>query len=297
MLRVGSICGPPNDEVDSTMDLAKRLARHKLSLLGLVLIAILLVVACLAPLISPWDPQFQNLQARRLPPSPEHFLGTDELGRDLLSRLIHGARVSLLVGVLSVAFAMAVGVPLGLSAGYLGKHYDHLIMRAMDVTLAFPRILLAILLVAVLGPGLWKMVLAVGIWTIPVFARTVRSKTLSLKERDFVLAAQALGASGTRTMFRHILPNCLSPLLVEATLNIGTAILTESTLSFLGLGIGPGTPTWGLILSGGRAYLRDAPHISTFPGLAIMFTVLAFNFVGDGLRDVLDPRRNRLRGA
>ncbi len=278
------------------MTLAKRLARHRFALLGLVAIVLLLAVAAMAPLLAPYDPGLQNLQHRRLLPGPEHLMGTDELGRDILSRLICGSRVSRRVGALSVGLSMALGVPLGLTAGYLGRHYDQLIMRAMDITLAFPRILLAILLVTVLGSGLLNMVLAVGIWTIPVFARLVRSKTLSLKERDFVVAAQALGATTPRTMFRHILPNCLSPLLVEGTLNLGTAILTESTLSFLGLGVSPGTATWGLMLAGGRPYLRDAPHITTFPGLAIMATVLAFNFLGDGLRDVLDPRRSGQRG-
>jgi peptide/nickel transport system permease protein len=271
----------------------KRLLRHKLAALGLVIVSLLVAVALFAPYIAPADPLKQDVRSRRLPPGPEHVLGTDELGRDLLSRLIYGTRVSLTVAVGATGAAMLLGVPLGLMAGYYGKVWDLIAMRGIDVLLSFPHILLAIIIVTVLGPGLDKMMLAIGIWTMPTFARLFRASVLAVKQQEFVTASRSLGASDARIIWRHIFPNCLGPLVVTASLNMSTAVLAESGLSFLGLGIQPPTPSWGVILAAGQSIIRSAPHVVTFPGLAILVTALAFNFLGDGLRDVLDPRQRR----
>jgi ABC-type dipeptide/oligopeptide/nickel transport system permease subunit len=247
------------------------------------------IAALFAPWLAPADPNAQDLAVRRRPPEVEHLLGTDELGRDILSRIVFGSRVSLTVGVGAVGAAALVGVPLGLLAGYRGGLSDMTIMRLVDLLLSFPHILLAILVVAVLGPSLWNVVVAVGLWNIPIFARMARSSTLRIRELAYVEAAVANGASTLRVLSRHIFPNALGPLVVTATLSLGAAILTESGLSFLGLGVQPPTPSWGMMLSTGKAYLRGAYHIATFPGIAIMVTVLGFNFLGDWLRDALDP--------
>lgn len=259
-------------------------------LAGTVIIAAFVLAALLAPVLAPFDPNAQDLLGRRRPPSESHLLGTDELGRDILSRVLYGARVSLVVGVGAVGAGMVVGVPLGLIAGYRGGGYDMTIMRLVDLLLSFPHILLAILVVAVLGPSLWNVVAAVGLWNIPIFARIARSSTMRIREFAYVESAVAVGASMARVMSRHVFPNALGPLIVTATLSVGAAILTESGLSFLGLGVQPPTPSWGMMLSTGKAYLRGAYHIATFPGMAIMLAVLGFNFLGDWLRDALDPR-------
>lgn len=224
------------------------------------------------------------------PPSAEHWMGTDELGRDIFSRVIYGARISMQVGVIAVGIALTVGTLLGMLAGFLGGVVDTLIMRTMDVMLAFPGILLAIAIVAVLGPDLYNTMIAVGIAAIPVYARTARGSTLSVLEFDYVQAATALGASRLRVIFRYVLPNILAPLTVLATVGVATSILSAAGLSYLGLGAQPPTPEWGAMLSEARSYLRSAWWIATFPGLAIMVVVLAFNLFGDGLRDLFDPR-------
>ncbi|MCL0046986.1 ABC transporter permease, partial [Thermodesulfovibrionales bacterium] len=236
------------------------------------------------------DPIEQNLEHRLLSPNTEYLLGTDNLGRCILSRLIHGTSVSLQIGIMVVGIAAFVGVTLGLVAGYRGGLIDELIMRIVDILLAFPGIILALVIAGILGPSLFNVMLALAVvgWT--SYARVVRGAVLSVKEKEFVEAAQALGAGEARIMFRHILPNVMAPVIVMATLGMAHVILAAAALGFLGLGAQPPTPEWGSMLNDGRAFMRTAPHLTIFPGLAIMVTVLAFNFLGDGLRDALDPR-------
>ncbi|MDQ7858712.1 MAG: ABC transporter permease [Armatimonadota bacterium] len=268
----------------------RRFLRHRSAAAGLVVIAALAVVAALAPWLAPHPPDVQNLPGRLAPPgTPGHPLGTDELGRDILSRLLYGARISLVIGIIVVAVAVGVGVPAGALAGY-NPRYDGVIMRAVDLMLSFPGILLALVIIAVLGPGLGNTMLAVGIFSVPVFVRITRASILSVRELEYVQAARAAGARDGRILFRHMLPNCLAPLLVQATFRVATSILTAASLSFIGLGAQPPTPEWGAMLATGRVNLYIAPHVTLYPGLAIFITVLAFNLLGDGLRDVLDPR-------
>ncbi|MDR7418413.1 MAG: ABC transporter permease [Armatimonadota bacterium] len=258
---------------------------------GACVVGVVVAAALLAPWIAPHDPTQHRLLERLQPPGlGAHLLGTDNFGRDQLARLVYGARVSLLVGVVSVVIAAGLGAGCGLLGGYYGGRLDTLLMRVVDVLMAFPLILLAIAIVAVLGGGLFNLMLAVGVSSIPPFARLVRGEVLAQRSRDYVEAARALGAAGGRVMGRHILPNTLSPIIVLSTLRVSTVILTESSLSFLGLGVAPPTPTWGNMVADGTKFLQTAPWISIVPGVAIMLTVLAFNLFGDGLRDALDPR-------
>ncbi len=266
-----------------------RFSRNRLAVVGLVIILLFIVVATFAPWIAPYDPIEQDLPAQLQGPSWAHPLGTDEFGRDMLSRIIVGSRVSLLVGVLATAIGACAGTLIGLVAGFFPRT-DNLLMRLMDILLAFPGIILALAIIAVLGPSLINVMIAIGINSIPAYARLIRSTTLSLKEKEFVEAARAIGSRESATLFRHVLPNCLSPLIVYSTLQLGGAILSAAILSFLGLGIQPPDPEWGQMVNAGRGWLRDAPHIATFPGMAIFFIVMGFNLFGDGLRDVLDPR-------
>jgi len=258
--------------------------------IGGVIILALLILAIAAPAIAPADPKFQDLPHRAAFVSLAHPLGTDLLGRDVLSRILYGARISLTLGIAAVVLGALLGVPLGLVSGYLGKFVDILIMRCVDVLLVFPLYLLAIMVIAILGPSLHGMILAVGISSAPRFARLTRGEVLAVKNRDFVFVAQALGAPGWRVVLRHILPNITGSLIVLATLRVGTAILVEASLSFVGLGPQPPTPAWGLMISDGIRAMRDAPWVAGFPGIAIMVAVLGFNLFGDGLRDALDPR-------
>jgi len=262
---------------------------------GLVIIVVVGFVALLAPYLAPFDPTETSLYSRLQPPNREHLLGTDGFGRDLLSRIIWGSRISLEVGIISVAIGVTFGLLLGVLAGYFGGFVDNVIMRFVDLLLCLPSILLAIAIVAVLGPGLRKVMAAVGITAIPRFARLSRASTLSIKQTDFVLAAKGIGCGNLHIMVKHVLPNILTPITVMATMGMADAIIMEAALSFLGIGVQPPNPTWGLILSEGRQYLRSAPWISTFAGLAIMFTVLGYNLLGDGLRDVLDPKFGKVR--
>lgn len=264
--------------------------RRKIALVGLIIIAFFVLVALLADVLAPFDPTAVNLGERFIQPGAKHWFGTDNLGRDILSRVIVGSRISLQVGILTVSLAMLIGVPAGLIAGYLRGFLDSFIMRLVDIFLAFPVIILAIAIVAVRGPGLNNVMIALVFvyWT--TYARVTRGVTLVLREEDYVLAARSMGASSPRIMFRHILPNAISPILVIASLGLGNAILAEAALSFLGLGIQPPQASWGSMLNFGMQFLRDAPHISIFPGTAIFITVLGFNLLGDGLRDALDPR-------
>lgn len=257
-----------------------------------ILIVIVTAAALFAPLLAPYRPNEITPQLRKAP-SSAHLFGTDEVGRDVLSRVIYGGRVSLRVGLIAIGIALIAGTLLGLSAGYRGGWVDSVIMRAMDIMLAFPGFLLAIAIVAILGPGLYNVMIAVGIEAIPVYARTSRSSVLSTKEEEYVVSALAIGASHRRILFRYILPNILAPLIVLATLGVGIAILSAAGLSYLGLGAQPPTAEWGAMLASARGFIRQAWWMSTFPGLAIMVVVLALNLFGDGLREILDPRVRR----
>jgi len=268
----------------------RRLLKSRIGVLGIVFIGILLFVAIFAPLLAPHDPLEQNIMTRYQAPSSEHLLGTDEMGRDILSRIIYGSRISLQVGLFSIGLALVIGVFLGLIAGYYGGVLDMIIMRIMDIMLAFPAILLAIAIVAILGPQLRNAMLAIGVINIPRFARIIRSSAISIKESEYIAAARMMGASDVRIIFYHLLPNAMAPLIVQTTLSIATAILEAAALSFLGLGAQPPTPEWGAMLSDARSSLQRAPWVATFPGLAIIFGVLGFNLLGDGLRDALDPK-------
>ena len=272
------------------LDAWRRLLRDKLAIAGMILILMFVIAAIFAPAIAPYSPIEQNLLQRRQPPSSQYWMGLDEVGRDVFSRLIFGARTSLQVGVLSVGLAIIVGSILGAVSGYLGGWTDQVIMRFMDILLAFPGLLLAIAVVSILGPGLMNMLYAIGFVSIPVYARIMRASVLSVREQDFVMAAHAVGVPEDRMLLRQILPNCLTPIIVAGTLGIATAILDAAGLSFLGLGAQPPTPEWGTMLGEGRGSVFTAPHIVVFPGLAIMLNVLGFNLLGDGLRDALDPR-------
>ena len=265
--------------------------RHHLAIAGMVIISLAVLLAVLAgllPIQDPAQPDVSNILAR---PSSAHWLGTDSLGRDSLSRITFGAQVSLLVGVGAVGLALVIGLLLGLLAGYFGGWVDSLISRVIDMFLAFPSILLAIAIMAVLPPSLFNIILAIAISDWTRFARLVRGETLSIKEREFVESGRAIGANDARLIFRTILPNALGPIIVTATFSMASAILTEASLSFLGLGVQPPTPSWGSMLADAKAFMRDAPWASIFPGLAIMFVILGFNFLGDGLRDALDPNQ------
>ena len=267
--------------------------RNSLAKTGLVVIAIYLIVSFLGPFFVPFDPLEPDLPNTLKAPSLEHFFGTDEFGRDIFSRIVMGARISLFVGVATVVISFILGTLLGAAAGYCGGKTDSIIMRIIDIKLSFPDILLAIVVVTILGPGLQNVVIAVGVQSTPMFARMIRSTVLSVKESDYVLAARGLGASHMRILFKHVLPNCMAPMIVLGTLRIGTAIITASGLSFLGLGAQPPTPEWGAMLASGRNYLRAASWVSTIPGLAIMTVVFGFNVLGDGLRDAMDPRMKK----
>jgi peptide/nickel transport system permease protein len=273
-----------------TADAARRFARNRLALVGLVLVAILVLIALFAPLLAPYDPARQSLFEKRAKPGAKYWLGADEFGRDILSRVLYGTRVALLVGALAVAVAVTAGATIGAAAGFAGGWIDAVIMRALEILLAFPYLLLAIAVVAALGPGAVNTTIAVGIWGTPTVARMIRATVLSLKETEYVRAARALGAHGAPLVLRHIVPNVLPTLVVYATLFMANAILVEAALSFLGLGVQPPTPSWGLMVATGRDVLLIAPHVATMPGLAIVVTILAFNLLGDGLRDALDPR-------
>src|SRR6056297_417349 len=272
------------------LEAGRRLMKSRIGVLGIVFIGILVLVAIFAPVIAPHDPLEQNIMTRYQAPSSEHLLGTDEMGRDILSRIIYGSRISLQVGLFSIGIALVTGVFLGLIAGYYGGVLDMVIMRIMDIMLAFPAILLAIAIVAILGPQLRNAMLAIGVINIPRFARVVRSSAISIKESEYILAAKMMGASDVRIIFFHLLPNAMAPLIVQTTLSIATAILEAAALSFLGLGAQPPTPEWGAMLSDARSSLQRAPWVATFPGIAIILGVLGFNLLGDGLRDALDPK-------
>ncbi len=271
----------------------KKLAKNKAAMVGAAIVILFVFIAILAPFLAPHDPVLTQVTNKLQPPSAEHWLGTDHQGRDILSRIIFGARVSLTVGILSTVLGAIVGILLGIVSGYYGRWIDSLIMRICDVLLAFPGILLALAIVSVLGASTTNVIIAVAFFAVPSFARIVRGSTLSVKKLEYVDAIKAMGASDARIIFKHILPNIMSPIIVQATLYIASAIITASALSFLGMGTRPPTPEWGAMLSQGRDYIRQAPHVSLFPGLVILFVVIGFNLFGDGLRDALDPKSKK----
>ncbi|MBN1850534.1 MAG: ABC transporter permease [Deltaproteobacteria bacterium] len=267
---------------------------RKVVVFGAAIILALIVAAIFAPIISPYDPYSQNLSESLQPPSRAHLLGTDRFGRDVLSRIIYGTRVSLLVGIVSVGSAAFIGMTLGLIAGYFGRFINTLIMRFIDALMAIPPIMLALAIASALGGGLWNVIISLGISLIPTQARLMHGQVLTVKQADYITAGEVIGASDWRIMIKHVFPNCLPPLIVLITLNLGVAILAESALSFLGVGIRPPGAAWGSMVNDGYQYLLSNPILSFAPGFAIMLVVLAFNIVGDGLRDALDPR---LRGT
>jgi peptide/nickel transport system permease protein len=269
----------------------RRLAQRRAALIGLAVVLFFIAIAVAAPLLAPYDPLATDWRAVRKPPSALHFFGTDELGRDVLARLIWGARASLMAGLVSVSIAVVVAVPLGLVSGYLGGAVDGLMMRIVDAMLAIPFLILAIALAAFLGPNLTNAMIAIGVAQTPIFIRLTRGQVLVVRHENYIEAARAIGNPGRRIILRHILPNVLAPILVQATLAIAAAIIAEATLSFLGLGQQPPAPSWGSMLNTATRFLAQAPWMAIWPGLAIFTLVLSFNLLGDGLRDALDPRR------
>jgi ABC-type dipeptide/oligopeptide/nickel transport system permease subunit len=268
----------------------RRFLRRRSAVLGLAILLTLIASSIAAPLLTSSDPERQKLSQAMRPPSPEFLLGTDYLGRDMLTRLLYGARWSLTIGFLAVALGLAVGVPLGALSGYYGGWIDLIIQRIADILLSFPGFLLALSLVAMLGVGLQNVIISVGISAIPSFIRLVRGSVLTIRHQTYVEAAQSVGVRDGRIILRHVMPNAVAPVIVQATLNLGTAILVAAGLGFLGLGVQSPTPEWGSMLGEGRSYIFSASYMATFPGIAIFLAVLGFNLMGDGLRDALDPR-------
>jgi peptide/nickel transport system permease protein len=282
--------GTPRRIASPWTDVRRRFLRSRTGVIGAIVLLIVVLAAVFASRIAPYSPTRQDFRVERQPPSAQHLMGTDEFGRDVFSRVIWGAQTSLEAGAVAATIALVIGLALGMLAAFYGGGADNVIMRCMDVILAFPYILLAIAVVAILGPGLLNAMIAIAIVYIPHYARVVRGSVLSVRSRDYVEAARALGASDRRVMLQHVLPNTMAPVIVTMTLIIGSAIIDTAGLSFLGLGTQPPTPDWGNMLSAGRSYVIDSPWIATFPGLAILVTVLAFNLMGDALRDAFDPR-------
>lgn len=271
-------------------EIVLRFAKNKLAALGAIILLVLIILAIFAPLIAPYPYDQQNLARAKQPPNADHWLGTDNYGRDILSRCIYGARISLTVGVISVSVAIALGGILGSVAAYYGGVVDDVIMRLLDVVYAVPALLLAIAIVSTLGSGLNNIMIAIALGNMPSYARVVRASVLTVKENEFIEAARGIGASDARIIFKHILPNALAPIIVQGTLGVAGAILSCATLSFLGLGIQPPTPEWGSMLSIARQFIRNSPYMSIFPGLFIMITVFSLNVIGDGIRDATDPK-------
>ena len=277
--------------VSRTRETLQTLVANRLAVAGLVVLSLLVIVGIFGEVIAPYGINDIDIANRLQGPSGSHWFGTDDLGRDTLSRVLIAARVSLQVGFIAVGFALAIGVPIGLVAGYYRGAVDSVLMRMMDVLFSFPAILLAIAILAVLGPGIGNAMIAIGIVYTPIFARITRGSVLVVSEEVYIRAARSLGATNGRIIFRHILPNVLAPIIVQTTLSLAFAILSEAALSFLGLGVQPPNPAWGRMLADGQSFFQQNPWMGIFPGLAILVTVMAFNFVGDGLRDALDPKQ------
>ncbi|MDQ0338531.1 peptide/nickel transport system permease protein [Caldalkalibacillus uzonensis] len=289
--QVQSMSKQPKPKLNMLKAMLERFVQNKLAVLGAIFLLLLITMAIFAPLLAPYDPTEQDYARFLMSPNAEHWFGTDELGRDVFSRVMYGARVSLQAGLISVAIALSVGIPVGLISGYYrGIIDEYIVMRFTDALLSFPPLVLALSLAAILGAGLQNAMLAIGIVFVPNIIRLIRAEVLSQREREYVEAAKASGLSDLRVIFVHILPNCIPPILVQATLMTAAAIIAEASLSYLGLGTQPPTPSWGAMLSMGQGYLNDAPWIALFPGLFIFLTVLSINLFGDGLRDALDPK-------
>ena len=269
-----------------------RLKKNRISVIGIIIVFTFVIIGFLGPLIAPHDPYKQDLSRALERPSLKCLFGKDQLGRDMLSRIIFGARISLIISLSTVAWAAGLGVMIGLIASYFGGRIDEITMRGTDVLMAFPPLLLAIAIISILGTGIVNLIFAVGTYTMPTFIRITRACVLSVKQNDYIEASRAVGYGHLNIMFSQILPNILGPIIVQATLTIGRVGLEAAGLSFLGLGVKPPAPEWGVMLSTGRVYLRVAPHVSIIPGMAIMLMVLGYNFLGDGLRDILDPRKS-----
>ncbi|OLS39282.1 ABC transporter permease [Bacillus sp. MRMR6] len=288
-VKVGELKKVKNNKENTFLVTMKRLLKNKLAVVGLMIIALQILMAIFAPLITFHEPVKQNLSASELPMLSEgHWLGTDNYGRDVWSRVVFGARISLVVGIVAVTLGLIGGIVLGLLGGYY-KKLDGVIMRIVDLLFSFPGILLAMLIIAILGTSLINVAIAISIWSIPTCARIVRGSVLSIKEKEYIMAMKSLGASDLRIMIKHILPNAFAPIIVFATMRMATAILSTASLSYLGLGAQPPTPEWGAMISQGQAFMWSSPHLTIVPGIAIMLTVFAFNVVGDGLRDAIDP--------
>lgn len=270
----------------------RRLKKNKMAMIGLAMVVFLILLAVFADFLFDYEEVVikQNTAIRLQGPSAEHWFGTDEFGRDILARLVHGGRISLVVGVIAVAIALTIGGTLGAISGFFGGTIDMVISRLMDILLAVPSLLLSITIVSALGPSILNLMIAIAVSSVPGYARIVRSSVMTVRDNEFVEAAKAIGANNAQIIASHILPNCLAPIIVQVSLKVASAILSTSGLSFLGLGVKAPTPEWGSMLSGGRAYLRNAPHLTLFPGLCIMLTILSLNLLGDGLRDALDPK-------
>jgi peptide/nickel transport system permease protein len=271
----------------------KRFRGNRFAVAGGIVVLVLFVISFLAPYITPYSPTTIDAYHVLLPPSAEHWMGTDELGRDVFTRVVYGARISLLVGFVAVGIYIVTGTLIGLVSGFYGSWVDSALMRFVDIMLCFPTFFLILAVIAMIGPSIWLIMIVIGVTNWMGVARLVRAEVLSIRERDFVLAARAIGASDLRIIFRHIMPNAMGPVLVAATLGVAGAILTESALSFLGIGVQPPTPSWGNILTSGKDYIEFAWWLSLYPGLAILVTVLAYNLLGEGIRDAIDPRLHR----
>ncbi len=271
----------------------KRFRCNRFAVAGGIIVLVLFVIAFLAPYVTPYRPTTIDAYHVLLPPSSLHWMGTDELGRDVFTRVVYGARISLLVGFVAVGIYIIIGTLIGLVSGFYGRWVDSVLMRFVDIMLCFPTFFLILAVIAMIGPSIWLIMVVIGVTNWMGVARLVRAEVLSIRERDYILAARAIGASDLRIIFRHILPNAMGPVLVAATLGVAGAILTESALSFLGIGVQPPTPSWGNILTSGKDYIEFAWWLSLYPGLAILVTVLAYNLLGEGIRDAIDPRLHR----
>lgn len=274
-----------------TKDLLRIFYKNKMAVMGFIIILAMVIIAVFAPLIATQAPEAQDLAIRFQSPSAEHFFGTDNFGRDIFSNVVYGARISLFIGLVATIISVIIGTIIGAVAGFFGGGVDNVLMRLVDIILSIPSLILAIAISAVLGTGIRNLILAVSLSSITNYARIVRASVLSVKEQEYVEAAKIGGASNFRLIFRHILPNCTGPIIVQATLGVGTAILQAASLSFIGLGVQPPTPEWGGMLSQGRSYIRDYPHMTIFPGLAIALTIFSLNLFGDGLSDTLDVKQ------
>lgn len=272
-------------------DLLRIFYKNKMAVMGFIIILAMVIIAIFAPLIATQAPEAQDLAMRFQSPSAEHFFGTDNFGRDIFSNVVYGARISLFIGLVATIISVIIGTIIGAVAGFFGGGVDNVLMRLVDIILSIPSLILAIAISAVLGTGIRNLILAVSLSSITNYARIVRASVLSVKEQEYVEAAKIGGASNFRLIFRHILPNCTGPIIVQATLGVGTAILQAASLSFIGLGVQPPTPEWGGMLSQGRSYIRDYPHMTIFPGLAIALTIFSLNLFGDGLSDTLDVKQ------